>query len=85
MSKILNPSQAEAVYRAMVALNNVYGRVYVKLPSPKLARVLQVKENSNGTVVVGYGLHNAATADVLESYTDQNEFCAAYALDAVAA
>lgn len=83
MAKTLNQSQADAVYSAMVALNNVCGRVKVTLDTKP--RRLQVKENSNGTVVVGYGLHNAATADVLESYTGQNEFCAAYALDTVAA
>lgn len=83
MAKALNQSQAEAVYSAMVALNNICGRLKATLDTTP--RRLQVKENSNGSVVVGYGLHNAATAEVLESYADQNAFCDAYALDSVAA
>lgn len=65
---ILNKSQAEAVYSAMCALNNVAGRL-----DCTVQEITNVRESVIGTVYVKSG-------KLLESHTDQNAFAAAYGL-----
>ncbi len=68
MSKILNKSQAEAVYSAMCALNNVSGRVDAQMPSGR------VVEGANGVILVtAYGRPS-------EDYGNQAAFATAYGL-----
>jgi len=65
---ILNQPQAEAVYRAMCELNNVSGRIDVRLQNGR------VNESANGVILVtGY-------AKPSEDYSNQSAFAAAYGL-----
>ena len=74
---ILNQAQAEAVYGAMCALNNVSARLQA---FDLDADGLQVLQRANGTVVVGYLVSHAARANILESYADQAAFATTYGL-----
>lgn len=65
---ILNQSQAEAVYSAMCALNNVGARIDVRLPSGR------VVEGPNSVILV------TAYAKSSEEYNNQSDFAAAYGL-----
>lgn len=82
MSKILTQAQAEAVYSAMCALNNVGARVQVFGLD---ADGLEVRERANGCVVIGYLVGNARRGTVLESHADQSAFATAYGLNEKAA
>ena len=67
-ARILNQAQAEAVYSAMCALNNVSGRVDAQMPSGR------VVEGANGVIlVIAYG-------KPLEDYGNQAAFATAYGL-----
>jgi hypothetical protein len=73
---ILTPAQAEAVYSAMCALNNVNGRC-VDLAIGDNAAVLV---HATGTVtVIRY------VTEPAERYASQHEFASAYGLNAGAA
>ena len=73
MSLILKQSQAEAVYSAMCALNNVGGRINATLNETE-----RVVERISGSIYV------LAWIDCdwvpREHYTDQNAFAEAYGL-----
>lgn len=71
MSKILSQAQAEAVYSAMVALNNVSGRIEKTL----IGRVV-VTETHSGVVTV-----DDPDRDVSAAYDNQADFAAAYGLN----
>lgn len=72
MKLILNPSQAAAVYTAMVALNNVDGLLDAKLTDTRT----QVTENIDGSIfVVQSDMH------LREVYMSQDAFARAYGLE----
>lgn len=73
MALILNQAQAEAVYSAMCALNNVGGRIDVLIPNPG-GVIVQVQEMQHGEVWVFFGSLGS------ENYADQSAFAAAYGL-----
>lgn len=67
---IMNKSQAEAVYSAMVALNNVSGAITeVRMDN------IRIHQTNDGKVLV-----DDAVSDKLEIYTDQGQFATAYGL-----
>lgn len=72
---ILNQSQAEAVYSAMCALNNVKGYGMVGMPVPRDSDV-QVRWESSGAVEVSKGRHLGKR----EQYANQSAFATAYGL-----
>jgi hypothetical protein len=80
-TKLLTPAQAEAVYSAMCALNNVGAKLKAAFGSwPPLGKDgTNVFENESGVVrvvrCVGYELAED------EEYADQATFAAAYGLD----
>lgn len=78
MPKIMNQAQAEAVYSAMVALNNVCARAHVRIDLGDNA-VLHVRENEDETVQVfiGDAIGNPA-GGAFEHFASQNAFAAAY-------
>jgi hypothetical protein len=71
---ILSQHQAEAVYSAMAALNNVNGRVATVLEFGKESEC-EVVENAEGQVLLSkdFGLS-------VETYDNQGAFAAAYNL-----
>lgn len=77
MSKILSQSQAEAIYSAMCALNNVGGRVTAEFGG------LQAYELSDGSICVQGDAavrNGAAMEDGIEAYDSQSAFAQAYGL-----
>lgn len=77
----LTKSQAEAIYSAMCALNNVSGRVYAKgiqQNGIQDRRFLQVQERKSGIVLVS--MYSASSSQVLERYASQSAFAKAYNL-----
>lgn len=73
-AKILNQSQAEAVYSAMCHLNNVGGRI-----DRIYADGFQVSEAAHtGRVIVQLASNHVTVPP--EIYTDQSAFAAAYGL-----
>lgn len=78
-NKLLNEPQAEAVYSAMVALNNVGGKISARLEDSAIsARHITVTEDVTGVFVSLFirGAHHLS-----ERYTDQNAFAKAYNLE----
>lgn len=71
MSLILNQSQAEAVYSAMCALNNVGGALSATI------EVIRVEETHSGAVQVW----TLDTIDNPERHADQSAFATAYGLN----
>lgn len=86
MDKILSKAQAEAVYSAMVALNNVGGRIAVTLPWQESRALddgdgfsrVRVVEAPDGGIEV-FQVRNAIAQDG-EQYASQAEFAQAYGL-----
>ena len=77
---LLNESQAVAVYGAMVALNNVGGKINVRIEDSAIsARHIVVTEGFDGEVVVSLYIRGAH--HLTERYTDQNAFASKYGLD----
>lgn len=77
---ILNESQAVAVYGAMVALNNVGGKISTRLDDSAISsRYITVTEDDNGHVVVSLFIRGAH--HLSERYADQNAFAEKYGLD----
>lgn len=72
---ILTPAQAEAVYSAMCALNNVGGRLSCVDIGP-LHRSPQVRCNEAGAVIIESGV----TVCRREVHDDQSVFAATYGL-----
>lgn len=70
---ILTAAQAEAVYSAMCALNNVGGRLRVQLTQGK--NVILVEEFASGGVVV-----DTKPRHSVEVYAGQHAFATAYVL-----
>jgi hypothetical protein len=70
MSKILNQSQAEAVYSAMCALNNIGGSISALIGS------IRVEETYSGKIQV-WGVRNI---DAPDSFNSQADFAKAYGL-----
>ena len=66
---ILNKSQAEAVYAAMCALNNVGGIYLLNIETPEFS----AKEDT-------YGIKLRDVKGVIERHADQAAFAAAYSL-----
>lgn len=66
-AKILNKSQAEAVYSAMCELNNVSGYIDAVLQG------VRVKEHANGVVQI-------TKKGESEDYSNQSAFATAYGL-----
>ena len=81
MLNIMNQAQAEAVYSAMVALNNVSGRAHVRIDLSDNA-VLHAAEYEDGTVQVfiGDAIGNRA-GGAFEQFSSQNDFAKAYGFD----
>lgn len=82
MSLILNKSQAEAVYSAMCALNNVslnngISVSFVGASCDSMVRYT-VTENAAGEVEITEG--PMPLCRTVEQYSDQNAFAAAYGL-----
>lgn len=80
-AKILTASQADAIYSAMCALNNVSARVDVFCPGDGAERGFHVRETSEGKVVIhtvtGFSHPPATMPEIHES---QAEFATAYGL-----
>lgn len=77
-SKILAPAQAEAVYSAMCALNNVGVRVECAFTPNKNAHPIKIMDTPKGVEVRRYIYANAWKG---EAYKNQAAFAAAYGLD----
>jgi hypothetical protein len=75
VKRILNPSQAEAVYSAMCALNNVSGaiRVIFAAEGQKVIKVRQCEDFGSISVIHGF--------ETVERYASQYEFFTAYGLN----
>ena len=75
---ILNNSQAEAVYCAMCALNNVGALLNIQRQWDDRAGwgVSQYKQSHNTVVVFAFGVDGQTTCS--ESYADQTAFATAY-------
>lgn len=72
---ILTAAQAEAIYSAMCALNNVGGALRATMPQANSEKWLKVRECEDfGTIKVIVGFTTA------EVYADQNAFAQAYGL-----
>lgn len=76
---ILNQAQAEAVYSAMCALNNVGGRLSTQLPPPVGSNTwIHIEDHFEGFgVLIRHGM---GTAGKRESYDNQSAFATAYGL-----
>lgn len=77
---ILSQAQAEAVYSAMRALNNVGGRIHVSLPDQD--RRIIVREFDFGEISV-WGANGEDEFDMhstIEGHANQSAFAAAYGL-----
>ena len=74
---LLNDSQAQAVYSAMVALNNINARLDAHIEQTRNV-VLRVNQNWLGAVVVTYSY--GGTVRESEIHADQNAFMNAYAM-----
>lgn len=76
---ILTTAQAQAVYSAMCALNNVCAKIDTEVPagSAGSGMIARVYEAHSGAVVVCSG-----RSDPVEQYDNQAAFAAAYGLDA---
>lgn len=73
---LLNPSQAEAAYDAMCALNNVsFLTLSVSLPSNDSPGDIEVRVGFTGLVRVFSTLD-----ELVETYSDQSAFAQAYGL-----
>ena len=77
---LLTQAQADAVYRAMVALNNVSGIINVRLPVGATGRHINVHEEvMTDDIVIQLVMEGAPYSS--ERYADQNAFAEAYKLD----
>lgn len=77
---ILNQSQAEAVYSAMCALNNVSGRIDASMPAGG-GTGARVRETIDGSILVAGEFRGEAHGGPWkEIYADQNAFATAYGL-----
>lgn len=74
VSRILNPSQAKAVYDAMCALNNVGGTA-LAIQLPEVFYRIEVSADVDGTMHIKHGPVQS------EGYADQASFAAAYGLN----
>ncbi len=74
-TKILTKTQAEAVYSAMCALNNVGAHLDARIYSA----AIRVQEMPGGMIVVHRPVHNAPSAEQ-ETYANQSAFATAYGL-----
>ena len=83
-TKILNQAQAEAVYSAMCALNNVGAAICVQIPESGRYSSgnppLEVAELFGGVVAIGYRLNGERAPITLERHNSQDEFATAYGL-----
>lgn len=78
---MLTQAQADAVYRAMVALNNVGGIIHARLPlTGGVGRHLVVLEEVMTDDIV-VSLHVGGACQGSERYVNQNAFAEAYKLD----
>jgi len=75
---ILSQAQADAVYSAMCSLNNVCAQIQVRGLN---ADGLELRERTNGAVVIGYLVDNAQRGTIVESYATQADFAADYGLN----
>lgn len=78
---ILNQSQAEAVYSAMCALNNIGARLSahgIGYDDDGLA--ISVAQSETGLVSIGTGFAPHAERKVLERHGGKNAFATAYGL-----
>lgn len=74
MANVLNQAQAEAVYGAMVALNNVGGLIDVRIYDVRNGQLIDVREAASGNVKV-------ICLNGREDYENQNAFAAAYGMN----
>lgn len=81
MQSVLNQAQAEAVYSAMVALNNISARAHVRIDLEEGA-MLHACEYEDGSVQVfiGDALGNR-TGGSIEQFDSQYAFAKAYGVD----
>lgn len=77
---ILNQAQAEAVYSAMCALNNVGGRSHVRINAAR-GGLIHVNELPDGAIQLWRGDAVGYPTGAIENYADQSAFAAAYGLD----
>ncbi len=90
MSRILNPSQAKAVYSAMCALNNVSGALWCRMPIGKGEEWADVREDDAGVIHIRKGPLRrfdsvesvVTTHGSIERYAGQHEFATGYDLNA---
>lgn len=81
MTLILNQSQAEAVYAAMCALNNVGARLSAHgLGYDADGFAISAEQSETGLVSIGTGFAPNAERKVLERYASQSAFATAYGL-----
>jgi len=78
MALILNQSQAEAVYSAMCALNNVGGRVQATFGDRASESVHAFEKDCGSVRVVQVRRYRVVLA---ENYPNQSAFATAYGLD----
>jgi GTP cyclohydrolase III len=78
---ILNPAQAEAVYSAMCALNNVGALINTtrRYSNREGFKVTQSEDYFGEIVVATFDANDQTTSS--ESYADQNEFATAHRLN----
>ncbi|GAB2471837.1 hypothetical protein GCM10027082_24160 [Comamonas humi] len=80
MSLILTKEQAEAVYSAMCALNNVSSLLRNVEMKNRHGHTIQVRENADGKVVVTVNTGGIVLDSNIEFHADQSAFATAYGL-----
>jgi hypothetical protein len=78
---ILTQAQADAVFGAMVQLNNIGGIIHARIPlTGGVGRhIIVMEEIMSDDIVVSINIGGANQGS--ERYTDQNAFAKAYGLD----
>lgn len=77
---LLNKAQAEAVYSAMCALNNVCASAHIDMRDG-LNRNLKIREDSrDGVVTISLNVGGIVRERDVERYGSQRAFAAAYGL-----
>lgn len=80
---ILNQSQAEAVYSAMCALNNVNGRLHARMSGRYEGSIVHCVEQSGGRgqLQIYWGDPSGNPHGLAEHYPNQAAFATAYGLN----
>lgn len=79
---LLSHTQAEAVYSAMVALNNVGARAHVRFELEDGATLHTCEyEDKTVQVFIGDAVGNRADGGSFEQFRTQNDFAKAYGIE----